>query len=357
MMTNDKKIPKIAPSNTKKEMLEAFNRLKTKYEEQAKAQLKPEKVKAEKIENETIRIADTVTTDNIIKRGDNLKSEIIHSLTDITNKLQEETERYRKVKEAIAVKDKELNELFEIEKSAFTLAALLETHKQKSAEFEEKMAQEQATFQDEMENKREEWGKEKQWYLASFKEQQAEDQKKRQREKEEYEYNYKREKEQKKRKLEDELAQIAKEIEMNSEDFEKQVSTKEDELNQREIKVSEKEKLLEGLQQKVDAFPKELESAVNKAIKETTDTLLAEAKKNEQLLIRQYEGEKNVLSTKIESLEKVVSNQIIQIETLSKQLENSYGKVQDIAVKAVASTQNLKFIPTAFKTPAQESEK
>ena len=41
------------------------------------------------------------------------------------------------------------------------------------------------------------------------------------------------------------------------------------------------------------------------------------------------------LSTKIESLEKLVANQQSQIKTLTNQIDDAYGKVQDIAVKAV----------------------
>lgn len=75
---------------------------------------------------------------------------------------------------------------------------------------------------------------------------------------------------------------------------------------------------------------------MDRAIAETTERLENEAKKNEQLLKKEFEGEKNVLQTKIDSLEKLVADQQKHIDTLSKQMDTAYGKVQEIAVKAVS---------------------
>ena len=51
--------------------------------------------------------------------------------------------------------------------------------------------------------------------------------------------------------------------------------------------------------------------------KNATDALKAEVKKNDELIIKGYEGEKNVLMTKIESFEKAATAQKQQIEILS----------------------------------------
>ena len=48
MVEEKNDIPKVSLSNTKKEMLEAFNLLKKKFQEQAQAELKPEKSKRKK---------------------------------------------------------------------------------------------------------------------------------------------------------------------------------------------------------------------------------------------------------------------------------------------------------------------
>ena len=50
-----------------------------------------------------------------------------------------------------------------------------------------------------------------------------------------------------------------------------------------------------------------------------------------------FEGEKNVLKGRIESLETMVKLQTTQIEELSRKHEQAYEKVQDIANRAVAA--------------------
>ncbi|HHE38619.1 MAG TPA: hypothetical protein ENL20_08615 [Candidatus Cloacimonetes bacterium] len=55
----------------------------------------------------------------------------------------------------------------------------------------------------------------------------------------------------------------------------------------------------------------------------------------QNLLKKQYEGEKNVFTTKIASLEKTVKEQDLQITSLADKLENAYAKIQSVAEKAI----------------------
>ncbi len=68
--------------------------------------------------------------------------------------------------------------------------------------------------------------------------------------------------------------------------------------------------------QKVNLSPKEMETAINKAVKETTERLNLEAKNREELMKKEFIGEKNVLTTRIESLEKTAKEQSAQISGL-----------------------------------------
>lgn len=339
MTITEKDLPKISAANTKKEMMEAFRTIREKIKEQARAELKPARAKAQKKEKEVVEIADRVATDDVNTRVNTLKLEVGNALSDIARKLEEENVRYHKVKEAIEVKQKELDDIFEIDKAAHALAALLEAQKQKKAEFEENMDWEKEQLEEEISETRADWEKEKKAYLEKIQEQKKGDEVLRKRRKEEFDYNFNREKELKQQALEDELARLEKELAGKKENFEKEVADKEHELHQRETDVSAREQSMDELQSRVDTFPGELENRVNQAIKNTTATLKAEAQKSEALLAKGYEGEINVLSAKIESLQGQVADQNKQIETLTAQINAAYGKVQDIAVKAVASTQ------------------
>ena len=93
--------------------------------------------------------------------------------------------------------------------------------------------------------------------------------------------------------------------------------------------------LLNPEQKQVDAFPAELKERVDAEVSLAVSRIKTDAEKNEALLTKDYEGQKNVLATKIDSLEKLVASQQAQIDTLTNQIDDAYGKVQDIAVKAV----------------------
>jgi uncharacterized coiled-coil protein SlyX len=116
----------------------------------------------------------------------------------------------------------------------------------------------------------------------------------------------------------------------------------ESELKGREKVVVEKEEELNELRKKVSAFPKEMEMAVSKAVKETTEKLILEAKNREELVKKEFIGERNVLTTRIESLEKSVKEQNEQTAKLSQQLEKAYQQVQEIAVKTIEGSSTVK---------------
>jgi len=329
-------LPKITPSNTKKEMLEAYNTLAARLEEQARQELKPEKTREEKQAKEAVTAADTLTAEGIASHIDSIKAAIAGELGNIAEKVESQAQTYRKIKDAIAAKERELCELFEIEKSAFSLAALLEANRQQKKEFEEVMARRRHELDEEIQATRVRWEKEKTTYVESVKEQKKEDDKRRKREDEEYHYLFNREKEQQRHALEDELAQLGKKLAEEQEEYDRKVAAKDYELQEREDTVAAREKRLDELQKSVDSFPKELDTAVKKVAAETTEKLTAAAAKNEELLMKTLEGEKNVLAAKIQALEQMVAEQRKQLENLSGQLEKAYGNVQDIAVKAVA---------------------
>jgi len=346
----------ITASSTKKEILDAYNNLLKVLETRAQTELKPEKTKAEREKQEVIQTSDTLTTDKVIKTLNELKNETSKALTDIAFKLEGETERYNKLKRAIEIKEAELQELFEIEKSAFTLAALLEAQKQQRVVFDNEMARRKELLELEINQTKADWENQKKQHTEEMKDNKEQEDKRRRREKEEYDYKFEREKEQKINKLTDEINKLEKELQEKREEFNKQTKGKEIEIQEREQAVEEREKVMNGLQAKVDVFPRELERAVDKAVQEVTTKLTAEASKNEQLLVKGFEGEKNVLQARLDAFEQLIATQKRQIDKLTEQLESAYGKVQDIAVKAVAgsSRQNTASIQAKQSSVEQE---
>ena len=318
MTKQDEKIRKLSMSNTKKEMLDAYNAILKKLQEKEEGKLSPGEIKEQKRSKEILKDVDSLASEGVIKSISELKMEMGNLLTRISDKLEEEVNRYIKVKEAIAIKEKEMGEIYEIEKNAQTLTALIEAQSQKRDEFEREMAL-----------AREEWEREKKLREAERKEQEEMEQKRRQRMKEEFEYSFNRQKEMEKDKFEDEKAKLAAELRLKKESAEK-------ELAEREAKIAAREEEFNDLQNKVNSFPKEMETAVSKAVKEAVDKCNMERKNAEELQKRIFEGERKLLNSKIENLEKRVQEQNDQILRLSKQLDEAYQKIQNIAVKSIA---------------------
>lgn len=338
MAKQQEELSKVSMSNTKKDILEAYSQLLKSLEDEAKDELQPAKEKEERRIKEVTSIADDLAAVKVTGAIDALKVDINAALVDIAVKMEKETDLYMKVREAIIAREKELADIFEIEKSAYSLAALLEAHKQKRVEFEEKIFERQTELEEEIEQTRTGWKKEQENYTAALEEQKDQDKTLRRRDQEEYEYNLKRNREEETNKLQDETKTLEKEIVFKREEFEREVADKEAELKSREEAVVQSEKEMVTLQVKVGNFPKEMDVAVTKAVKKVSERLLTEAAAERDLLNKTFEGEKNVLTTKIQALEQLTTEQKKQIELLSIQLDKAYGKVQDIAVKAVSSS-------------------
>jgi len=348
----EKKIqPKaLSMSNTKKEMLEAYSMVLKKLQEKREVELKPEKMIEEKEQREVVEVAETLSSEGVVQEIGNLKLEIGKNLTQLSDGLEEEVNKFKKIQKAIEVKEEELKELYEIERSAATLAALIEAQNQKREEFELEMSARKEELNQEIQITREEWQKEKKQYEAEIKERDAAEAKKREREKEEYSYAFNREQQLAKDMFEDEKVKTEKDIRLKKEQMEK-------ELSERERVIAEKEEELSELQRKITAFPGETEVAVNKAVKETAERLTLEAKTREELMRKEFDGERNVLTTRIESLERTVKEQSGQVSHLTEQLEKAYQKVQDIAVKSVEGSSNLKSLSNLQQLLSEQTRK
>jgi hypothetical protein len=337
-------------SNTKKEMMDTYNELLKKIKEKEKTGLKPEKKIEEKKKKDVVGIAETLSLDGVVNGISNLKLEIGKRLTNISDGLEEEVNKFQKIQNAIEVKEEELRELYEIEKSAESLAALIESQNIKRGEFESQMAVRRLELEREIQAIRADWEKDKKSHEALIKERDLMEVKSRERDKEEYKYSFKREQQLAKDAFEDERKKIERANQLKKEQMEK-------EFSEREKIISERETEFNDSQKRIIAFPKEMEEGINKAVKEATEKIKLEAKNREDLVKKEFDGERNVLTTKIQSLEKNVKEQGVQIVKLSEQLENAYQKVQDIAAKSVEGSSNTTSLANLQQFLSEQSRK
>ena len=341
---------KLSEKNTKQEMLEAYQTLAKQLDEKRAAELAPERRLEEKRAEEAVRVATAVEPEGIDREIGQLKAEIGKFLADISDRLASESSRFRSIQKAVQSKEGELKELYAIEKAAVSLAALLEAQNQKRSDFETQMAREREELQSEIAFLRAEWDKEKQAHEAQLKDRDSAEKKARDREREEFTYAFKRDQQAVKDKLNDEKAALEKEIKLKKEAADK-------EFAEREKVIAEKEGELMELRSKVAAFPKELENTLNQAVKEASDKLKLEAKNREELLRKEFEGERNVLTARNESLERAYKDLNAANLKLAQQLEAAYQKVQIIAEKTVEGTSQSKSLADLQKLLIEQSRK
>lgn len=119
----------------------------------------------------------------------------------------------------------------------------------------------------------------------------------------------------------------------------------------------EHETELASLRARAAAFPQELEAALAKATKEATDRLKLEAKSREDLLLKQFEGERNVLATRNEALERALKELTDQNGRLNKQLDAAYLKLQEIAEKTIEGASQSKSLSELQKLLVEQSRR
>lgn len=335
MAVKKTKTEEVSMKNTKQELLDAYDQLLKEVENRQAGALKPEQKVEEKKKKEVLKAVEEFSTDGITGNINNLKLDIGKMLGGLSEKLDSEAEKYNKVKEAIRIKEMELKDIYDIEKTASSLAALIEAQHR----IEENHKQEMTASKEELENEigrtRAEWKTERERHIEEKKERLAAELKKREREKEEYIYSFKREKQLEKNKFEDEKKKLESEKKSIKDEISEMKARAEKELAEREKAVAGKEEELAELRSKAAGFPDELTTALDKAVKEISEKLKLESDFNERLLKQQFEGEKNVLKTRIQSLEKTAAEYSDQLNKLAEHQEAAYQKVQDVAVKAI----------------------
>jgi hypothetical protein len=325
----------LSMKNTKQELLDAYHEMLKQLHEREGAQLKPDQKLKEKKEERILKAVAGISADGVIQETNKLKQEIGGMLNKLTDRLAAEVNKFDQVQLAIEIKERELKEIYEIEKAAATLAALIESQRQEKLDFEEEMAHRQASLIQEIEAAKLQWQKEKTDHQADIKEQQEQEAKDRKRQKEEYQYAFEREQQLARDKFEYEKAKLQVEKQTLENQMKVLKEQTEKELSEREKQINSREKEFESLQAQVAEFPQKLEAAVAKAVEENIERIEFETKYQKDLLQKEFEGQRNVLTARIQSLEKTLKEQNEQIAKLSTQQDAAYQKIQDVAVKAI----------------------
>ncbi len=205
--------------------------------ERKEAEAKPEDRLAARAVRDAVAVADALSSEDVVRSISETKSTVARTLTQLSERLEDEIGKYGRIRRAIAAKDAELQEIYEIERSASTLLAIMETQQRQQDDMQREFQTEKEQLKGEIQETRAQWEKEKKEREQEMKERDAAEQKRRQRELEEYKYNFARQQQLAQDQSSDALGKGEKELserktqlEHEWAEREKAIATREEEL-------------------------------------------------------------------------------------------------------------------------------
>jgi len=280
----------------KSEIIDAYNDLLLKVQEEKKTSLKDEKQK--QLELKIVKEVSSNSSDNIVKTLSNAKLEIIKMIDHIGSKITEEQKKLIDVQRALEIETKNLDEVYQIKINAESLEALLRAQKEKKQEFETEINKQKIS-----------WKLEEEKY-------------KQDREREEDEYNY--------------VLKTQRRKEQDAYNLKKEKLEKE--FTDRELNIINKEAEYENLKKQVETFPKILEKHIKESEENTRVNVERNYKFEKELSIKEIESERKLYEQTLKSLQEKIKEQDAIIKQLSLKTDFATQQVQTIAIKAIESS-------------------
>jgi len=136
--------------STKQKILEAYENIRKELEEKEKQSLNANKKIETKKKTETIDKVSKIVKEGINEKINILKADMLNALDDLSSRLSQAEIDYQNLKAAIEIKDKEIREIYDIERSSLSLASLIEAHNRKTAELEFDYSQRKKKLEEEL---------------------------------------------------------------------------------------------------------------------------------------------------------------------------------------------------------------
>lgn len=333
---------KITEKDTKATILGALRQAEKTIAELEKGKLKAEQETTQKKAVETTKKADDLVEVSMEDKIIDLTKSINQVLGKIGEDIATESNNLQTIKDAIALKETELKDLFGIEKQANTLAALVDAHQ------ELKLAQEKelidvrevaenklAEIESLIKTKTEE-------HQQLLKEQAKELSQKQKRENEEFTYDFARRQKIESDKLTDELTAKRKEFQQELETKTAELAAYKKSLDERDNEVEKREQKVDKLEAEVEAFPTKLQE-----VKTEADAIAhAEIKRvlaiREAAMKKEVEADKRILEAERDNLKTQLETSLNANHTLQTKLDEAYKRIQEMGIQMVSSSNESK---------------
>lgn len=319
---------KVTEKNTKKEIMAYVEELETKLAEKHEARKTTEDVKKETKVKEIKESAAKLIATGIV----NEKTEA----------------QYNNLLETIKLLDKELEEVYEIQRTANTLEALLITYEDKNESLKKEHAEKVAKAKEEFETKAAAWDELlKQCRIDhdklvsdlrdQFREEKQKLEKERAREREEYTYNLLRERNIENDEWADEKAQR-----------EAVISNREFELTKRENAAAELEERVKVALDEIEILKQEKLEQYNKGFEEGKTKAAKDNAIVKSYMEKDYKTQLERKDDKIVALEESLDETRKSNITLQSKLDAAYTRIQEMAIES-AKNSGTRIVESATK--------
>ncbi len=346
----------LSSKNTKNQILDAYNDLLKKVQQQKSEE--PKKVQEQKQKEEITGKAKSLSNQGINKEISELKTGLSSALDKLADQFVNEHKKFEELEKAIDIEKQNLEDLYQLSVNTDSLAAMLMAQKEKREQFDQEMAKREQEFNEkissekeshetQIQQKREQWKKEQAEHATAEKEEAEKKKKEREREEEEYQYTLRINRKKDTDVYEDQKQKLEKELTDKKAAFEK-------EFQERKIKIEEAESELADLRKKNAEFPAELEKAVTNAVQVAVEKLKAEHHFEMQLYKKEVEGELKLKDQTISALNTKIKEMEASLKEMSQKTSTAETSVKEIAIKAIESKSQSYYVEKSKESSKNE---
>ncbi len=321
----------VAAKDSKARILDAFQPILAEQRSQS-SRVATREEEAEKERNRTVlETVSQYTADGIVRGLADLQLDFGNTITGLANRLTTETTKLDDLKRAIAVETENLKDLQQTRVVADALHLLTQEHQESLRQLDQQATRDREALDREMTETRKVWQQEQEEFDANLNESRELLNQTRQRQAEDYQYDTERSR----RIATDDYEATKRQIER---EIQETTQTKEQDWAERERILATQQAQLAEYQQRVAAFPNELDEAIKKAREEGIRDAHQEAKVKADLLEKEWELTRQGYELQIQSLEAKIQKQTEQITEISTQLQTALRQAQDLAMRAFDSS-------------------
>lgn len=323
----------VVAKDSKARILDAFQTI-LRERQSFSSRVATREEEAEKARNRTVlETVSQYTADGIVRGLADLQLDFGTTVTGLANRLTTETTKLDDLKRAIAVETENLQDLQQTRVVADALYLLTQEHQETLRQLDQQATRDREALEREQAEARKVWQQDQEEFDATLNESNELLSRARQRQEADYQYDTARSR----RIATDDYEETQRQIERQ---IQETTQAKEKDWAERERVLATQQRLLEEYQQKVAAFPAELEETVKKAREEGIRDAHQDAKVKADLLEKEWESTRQGYELQLQSLEAKIQKQTEQIAEISTQLQTALRQAQELAMRAFDSASN-----------------